>query len=55
MSAKNKSTILLVFLLVYVVTANDTYFDMYRRLRRVDEPKFGLLWWFYFFQASLRG
>jgi hypothetical protein len=53
MPAKNKSTILLVFLHVYFVTANNTYLDMRRRLRRVDEPKSGLIRWIYFLPAPL--
>ncbi|MGD9209846.1 MAG: hypothetical protein PVI90_03675 [Desulfobacteraceae bacterium] len=53
MSAKNKSTIFLVFLSNSEVTANDTYLDMRRRLRRADEPKSDLIWWIYFLPAPL--
>ncbi|MGD9212082.1 MAG: hypothetical protein PVI90_14975, partial [Desulfobacteraceae bacterium] len=47
-SAKNKSTSLLVFLRGSEVRANNTYLDTRRLLYCAVESKFGLIWWIYF-------
>jgi hypothetical protein len=53
--ARNNSTTLLVFAPVYGVAPTGTYPDMHRRIRFVDEPKSGAIWWNYFLHAPLYG
>jgi hypothetical protein len=48
---KNKSPILLVFASVYSVASTGKYPYMHQRIRLVDEPKSGAIWWNYFFPA----